>query len=64
MKRTHLVLPPGLLCDAAVWEPQVAALADIAEFFVADMTLRPQKAEFSYRRTFCKEHPIENLDHS
>ena len=33
-----LVLLPGLLCDAALWEPQVAHLADIADFFVADLT--------------------------
>jgi hypothetical protein len=24
--RPHLVLLPGLLCDAAVWQPQVDAL--------------------------------------
>jgi len=33
-----LVLLPGLLCDAALWEPQLSALADIADFFVADLT--------------------------
>ncbi len=33
-----LVLLPGLLCDAALWEPQLADLADIADFFVADLT--------------------------
>ena len=29
---------PGLLCDAALWAPQCAALADIADCRVADMT--------------------------
>lgn len=33
-----LVLLPGLLCDAALWEPQLTGLADIADFFVADLT--------------------------
>ena len=33
-----LVLLPGLLCDAALWEPQLSELADIADFFVADLT--------------------------
>jgi pimeloyl-ACP methyl ester carboxylesterase len=37
MKR-QLVLLPGLLCDAALWEPQLSELADIADFFVADLT--------------------------
>jgi pimeloyl-ACP methyl ester carboxylesterase len=31
-----LLLLPGLLCDAAVWEPQVAALGDQADCIVAD----------------------------
>ena len=33
-----LVLLPGLLCDAALWEPQFSDLAGIADFFVADLT--------------------------
>ncbi len=33
-----LVLLPGLLCDAALWELQLDDLADIADFFVADLT--------------------------
>src|SRR5258706_4823455 len=33
-----LVLLPGLLCDAALWEPQLSDLADVADFFVADLT--------------------------
>lgn len=32
-----LVLLPGLLCDAAMWEPQLEGLADVADFFVADL---------------------------
>ena len=33
-----LILLPGLLCDAALWKPQLDGLADIADFFVADLT--------------------------
>lgn len=33
-----LVLLPGLLCDAAMWEPQTEALAGVARVFVADLT--------------------------
>jgi pimeloyl-ACP methyl ester carboxylesterase len=38
LKSQALVLLPGLLCDAALWEPQTEALGDIARFFVADLT--------------------------
>jgi pimeloyl-ACP methyl ester carboxylesterase len=31
-----LVLLPGLLCDGALWAPQVAALSDIAECWIPD----------------------------
>ena len=37
-ERLPLALLPGLLCDAALWEPQVAELSDIAECWVADFT--------------------------
>ena len=33
-----LVLLPGLLCDAALWEPQLSELADVARFWVPDLT--------------------------
>jgi pimeloyl-ACP methyl ester carboxylesterase len=38
--KTSLVLLPGLLCDAALWQPQIAALGDIAAASVADLTRR------------------------
>lgn len=37
-QRTPLVLLPGLLCDAALWTPQIETLADIADSTVADTT--------------------------
>lgn len=33
-----LVLVPGLLCDARLWQAQVTALADVATITVADVT--------------------------
>jgi pimeloyl-ACP methyl ester carboxylesterase len=36
--KTNLVLVPGLLCTRALWEPQIAALGDIADMTVADHT--------------------------
>jgi len=36
--RTPLVLLPGLLEDAAVWGPQIEALADVVAPIVADLT--------------------------
>ena len=36
--RSKLVLVPGLLCTRALWEPQIAALSDIADCMVADHT--------------------------
>ncbi|MSO76810.1 MAG: alpha/beta fold hydrolase [Alphaproteobacteria bacterium] len=36
--RQTLLLLPGLLCDARLWVPQRAALGDLAEIVVADLT--------------------------
>lgn len=38
MKKTPLVLVPGLLCDAQLWRTQVECLADVAEIWIADHT--------------------------
>lgn len=37
-EKIPLALLPGLLCDAALWQPQVEALAGVAEPRVADLT--------------------------
>lgn len=37
-KKTPLVLLPGLLCDRRLWQAQAAALEDIAEVDVADLS--------------------------
>ncbi len=34
----HLILLPGLLCDAALWRHQIEHLADLATITVADLT--------------------------
>lgn len=36
--RQPLILLPGLLCDHALWQPQLAGLADVADMSVADLT--------------------------
>jgi hypothetical protein len=38
MKKYPLVLVPGLLCDAQLWQSQVENLADIADVWIADHT--------------------------
>lgn len=37
MSKTPLVLIPGLLCDYALYAPQIAALGDLADIMVADV---------------------------
>jgi pimeloyl-ACP methyl ester carboxylesterase len=37
-ERPALLLVPGLLCDAALWAPQVEALSDLADCRIADLT--------------------------
>jgi pimeloyl-ACP methyl ester carboxylesterase len=36
--RPHLILLPGLLCDHALWEPQIAGLSGMCASWVADLT--------------------------
>lgn len=36
MNRFPLVLIPGLLCDAQLWQPQAEDLSDIADIWIAD----------------------------
>ncbi|MBD9425065.1 alpha/beta fold hydrolase [Pseudomonas sp. PDM15] len=38
MNKPHLLLLPGLLCDARLWQHQVAALADVAHVAVVDLS--------------------------
>lgn len=45
--RQPLVFLPGLLCDAALWRPQIDGLSDIADCVVADLTQRDSMADFA-----------------
>src|SRR5262245_48022577 len=36
MSKPHLILVPGLMCDAAVWEHQASHLRDLANITIAD----------------------------
>ena len=38
MEKQNLVLVPGLLCDAAMWEHQRRYLSEVAEIKIADVT--------------------------
>jgi pimeloyl-ACP methyl ester carboxylesterase len=46
-ERETLVLLPGLLCDAALWQYQLSALAEFAEPVVADLTGSATMAELA-----------------
>jgi pimeloyl-ACP methyl ester carboxylesterase len=39
MPKLTLILLPGQLCDAALWDAQARALADVADIRIADLTL-------------------------
>ena len=51
-----LVLVPGLLCDAALWGPQVQALADVADFWIPD--LRTQRTMREMGQAVLDEAPF------
>jgi pimeloyl-ACP methyl ester carboxylesterase len=62
--KQSLVLLPGLLCDAALWEPQTSDLADVAEFFVADFTSQDSIGEMAasvLRAAPCEEFALAGL---
>jgi pimeloyl-ACP methyl ester carboxylesterase len=47
LKKTPLVLVPGLLCDALLWRPQIEGLADIADCWIADHTRHETMADIA-----------------
>lgn len=57
--RTPLVLVPGLLCDRLLWAPQIAALADLAEPWVADHSRHDAMAAIA--RAILAEAPAERF---
>jgi pimeloyl-ACP methyl ester carboxylesterase len=48
-QRPALALLPGLLCDRALWEPQIADLSDICTPWVADLTREDSVAAMAAR---------------
>jgi pimeloyl-ACP methyl ester carboxylesterase len=54
-----LVLVPGLLCDAALFAPQVGALADCADTWIPD--LRAQSSLAGMAETILREAPFERF---
>jgi pimeloyl-ACP methyl ester carboxylesterase len=44
-----LVLLPGLLCDHALWAPQIAALSDVCEPWIGDLTRSTSIADMAAR---------------
>jgi pimeloyl-ACP methyl ester carboxylesterase len=54
--RTPLVLLPGLLLDEALWAPQLAALTDIADMTVGDLTQHDSMAAMA-RAVLAKAPP-------
>jgi hypothetical protein len=45
-----LVLLPGLLCDAALFAPQVAALSDVCDTWILDLTRDDSRTAGTRRR--------------
>jgi len=54
-----LVLVPGLLCDAALWAPQVKALSDIAECWIPQSLSEKSMAEMA--RAVLRDAPFERF---
>ena len=48
-ERIHLVLAPGLVCDAHVWEHQAQALGDVAHCAIADYHYDNSLAQMAQR---------------
>jgi len=57
--RVHLVLLPGLLCDAALWQPQLDALAPLCSPWVADLKQDDSVAAMATR--VLREAPAERF---
>ncbi len=55
----HLLLLPGLLCDAALWQPQTAELSDSMQPWIADFTQDDSIAAMAAR--VLREAPAERF---
>jgi pimeloyl-ACP methyl ester carboxylesterase len=54
-----LVLLPGLLCDAALWAPQVGDLSQLRSAWIADLTRHDSIAEMA--AAVLREAPVERF---
>ena len=54
-----LVLLPGLLCDAALWAPQVGDLSDLDSAWIADLTRHDSISEMA--AAVLREAPVERF---
>ena len=59
-----LLALPGLLCDSCVWEPQKAALADIAEFLIPDFTHEDSLEAMARTALALCDGPVSVVGHS
>jgi len=59
MPRTPLILVPGLLCDALLWQDQVRGLADVADCWVAGHTRANNMANLA--RSILAEAPFDRF---
>jgi pimeloyl-ACP methyl ester carboxylesterase len=57
VKKTSLVLLPGLLCDRELWRRQIESLGDVASPWVADLTLDDNMAAMA-RRVLAAAPPV------
>ena len=57
VKKTSLVLLPGLLCDRELWRRQIESLGDVASPWVADLTLDDSMAAMA-RRVLAAAPPV------
>ena len=63
MSATILLLP-GLLCDASVWEPQIAALSALAPVVVADFSTQDSLPAMAAAALALAEGPLIVIGHS
>lgn len=45
--KQSMILIPGLLCDAALWGPQVEGLSELADFWIPDLRAQPSTGEMA-----------------
>jgi pimeloyl-ACP methyl ester carboxylesterase len=62
--RPRVLALPGLLCDEFVWEPQVAALGEIADVTVTDLSEHDDLTDMARAALAGVDGPIHVIGHS